>query len=354
MHAEKPPSPKTRKRTVAEMAADEAAAAEQERFMLILDERLSGLARGAKTADGNGQAPFEPRFERFQTLETIKLQHEENKRLEKLRKEEADRKQQQEAARNKLAADAEKREQEKARAAQMERQAAAQRQANLETQRRLQAQQVQQMGVPVQHAHPPNGLGPNGMAAQPQRFHNQQISQNQTSSPIIRNGTPQSHSSPTVNGMGMPMQQSTSSMGGSPPRPGSVVQQAHPMGAPAGHPNNVPMQQNRSQQSHAGTPRMPHSTPNVQATPLNRQMSQTPRMSQGSPQGTMPQTPSVMQMNSAQAAAFQQQQQQAANLQKMRMMQQMSGGAAIQGMGGMMQGPQPNQQQIMRKHTLFL
>jgi hypothetical protein len=61
-----------------------------------------------------------------------------------------------------------------------------------------------------------------------------------------------------------------------------------------------------------------------------------------------------MQMNSAQAAAFQQQQQQAANIQKMRMMQQMSGGAAIQGMGGMMQGPQPNQQQIMRKHTPFI
>jgi transcription factor SPT20 len=39
MHSEKPPSPKTRKRTVAEMAADEALAVAQERYMLCLDER---------------------------------------------------------------------------------------------------------------------------------------------------------------------------------------------------------------------------------------------------------------------------------------------------------------------------
>ena len=46
MHIEKPPSPKTRKRTVAELAADEALAADQERFMLILDERNTAGAQG--------------------------------------------------------------------------------------------------------------------------------------------------------------------------------------------------------------------------------------------------------------------------------------------------------------------
>lgn len=48
MHSEKPPLPKTRKRTVAELAADEAAAAEQERYMTILDDRLSSNASGAQ------------------------------------------------------------------------------------------------------------------------------------------------------------------------------------------------------------------------------------------------------------------------------------------------------------------
>jgi transcription factor SPT20 len=357
MHAEKPPSPKTRKRTVAEMAADEAAAAEHERYMLYYDERLSGQARGAQrgsnAADGSGQAggaTFEPRFERFQTLETIKLQHEENKKQEKLRKEEADRKQQQDLARNKLRDETEKKEQEKARMAQMQQQAA-QRQAHQEAQRRAQAQQAQQnmqggiASLQGSHAHPQvNGHTPNVMSAQPQRFHQQQVSQNQTSSPIIRNGTPQSHSSPTVNNMGnVPMQQSTSSMGGSPPRPGSVVHQNHPqMGAPAGHAMNA----QRSQQSHAGTPRMPP-TPNVQSTPLNRPMSQTPRMSQGSPlQGTVVQTPQMpvmghqqMPISNAQAAqqqAFQNQrlQMMMRNQQQVAAQQQAAAAAAAQNMGG--------------------
>ncbi|EEQ28538.1 conserved hypothetical protein, partial [Microsporum canis CBS 113480] len=67
LHCHKPPSPKTRRRTVAELAADEALAAAEERFMLIMDERLepaiSGAANAAKSAvaDGDGGAvPFEP------------------------------------------------------------------------------------------------------------------------------------------------------------------------------------------------------------------------------------------------------------------------------------------------------
>lgn len=369
MHAEKPPSPKTRKRTVAEMAADEAAAAEHERYMLYFDERLSGSARGAQrgsnAADGSGQAAgaaFEPRFERFQTLEGIKIQHEENKRLEKQRKEEADRKQQQDLQRNKLRDEAEKREQEKTRNLQLQQAQAQQRQAHQEAQRRAQATQAQQNiqgSLQGPHAHPQSsGLTPNVMAAQPQRFHQQQVSQNQTSSPIVRNGTPQNHSSPTVNNMSnVPMQQSTSSMGGSPARPGSVVHQNHPqMG---GHAMNA----QRSQQSHAGTPRMPP-TPNVQSTPLNRPMSQTPRMSQGSPlQGTMAQTPQMpvmahqqMPISNAQAA----QQQAFQNQQRMQMMmrnqqqvaaqQQAAAAAAAQGMGGGMLNAQ--QQQLMQAQMM--
>jgi len=341
MHSEKPPLPKTRKRTVAEMAADEALAADQERYMLILDERLSSNAvnaqGGANPPDGNGQAggaSFEPRFEKFKALENIKHQHEENKKIEKQRREEADRKLQQERERNKLRDEAKEREEKQRNLAaqqaannaarqhqqQQQQQAQAQAQAQQEAHRRsqMQSQQMQQ-GIPAQHAHPHvNGTMANGIPAQPQRFHQQQVSQAQTSSPIVRNGTPQSHSSPTVNGMGnVPMQQSTSSMGGSPPRPGSVVN--HPqMGAPTG------MSAQRSQQSHAGTPRMPNSTPNVQSTPLNRQMSQTPRMSQGSPQGPMASAPQMMmqqqQMTPQQAALQQQRLQMIQNQQAQRMM----------------------------------
>ncbi|CZS97336.1 hypothetical protein WAI453_008549 [Rhynchosporium graminicola] len=298
MHSEAPPAPKTRKRTVAEMAADEAQAAEQERHMLTFDERLGpNTARaqgGGNAGDGVGQAggiSFEPRFERFKTIEIIKAQHEETKRAEKLRREEAERKTRQEQERNKLRDEAEKREQEKARVL-AQQQMANRQQLQAENQRRQMASQAQaglqgpnhlpQGNQPqTQHAHPQtNGLVGNGLAAQPQRFH-QQVSQAQASSPIVRNGTPHSHSSPAGNQMGnVPMQQTTSSMGGSPPRPGSVVHQNHPqMGAPTGH----PMSAQRSQQSHAGTPRMPNSTPNIQSTPLNRQVNQAPRMSQGSP-----------------------------------------------------------------------
>jgi transcription factor SPT20 len=304
MHLEKPPSPKTRKRTVAELAADEAAAAEQERYMTILDERLSsnlsGAQGGANPADGDGQAggaSFEPRFERFKTLENIKASIEENKKAEKARQQEAERKSQQDRERERLRLDAEKREREK-----MNQQAMAQAATNQqsETARRraaMAAGSQQQLGIQgaptqgqIQHAHPQANMA-NGIQAQA-RFHQQQASQAQIPSPIVRNNTPQNlqnHSSPMSN---IPMQNSTSSMGGSPPRTGSVVNQNHPqMGNPAAH--NMSAQ--RSQQSHAGTPRMVNATPNVQSTPINRPMSQTPRMSQASPlQNSMAPAPNMM------------------------------------------------------------
>ncbi|KAI9051422.1 hypothetical protein LZ554_004468 [Drepanopeziza brunnea f. sp. 'monogermtubi'] len=329
MHSEAPPAPKTRKRTVAEMAADEAQAADQERHMLSFDERVipstAGAQGGSNPANGDGQvggASFEPRFERFKTLENIRTQHEETKRADKQRREEAERKSKQDQERNKLRDDAEKREQEKQRTASLHQQhmahqlgqeAARRRQAAQQTAQAQQGGQgaphLQQSGqVQNPHGHPQ----PNGIAAQPQRFHQQQVSQTQASSPIVRNGTPQNHSSPVVNNMGnVPMQHSTSSMGGSPARPGSVVHQNHPQMGPGAH----GMVAQRSQQSHAGTPRMPVATPNIQSTPLNRPMSQTPRMSQGSPmQGSMAtmQVPMMngqqMQVNSQQAQVMQQQQ----------------------------------------------
>lgn len=376
MHSEKPPLPKARKRTVAEMAADEALAADQERYMLLLDERLSSnLANskgGANASDADGQAggiSFEPRFERFKVIENIKIQHAEAKKQEKLRQQEAERKQAQDREREKIRLEAEKREQEKLRALQIQQQQqqqqqAAQRQQQEAHRRALAAQQQAQgmanMAQPqMQHGHPQQaGMMPNGMQSQPQRFQQQQVSQSQMSSPVARNGTPQGHSSPVVNNMGnVPMQPSTSSMGGSPPRPGSVVQQNHVPSGPGSH----GMSTQRSQQSHTGTPRMPNSTPQIQNTPLNRQMSQTPRMSQASPlQGvSMPQMPQQMtpmmiagqpmNLNPAQQAQFNQQQ-----LLQQRLMRQ-NQQAAAQGMGNMMNGQQltPAQQQLLQAQQML-
>lgn len=368
MHSEKPPSPKTRKRTVAEMAADEALAVAQERYMLCFDERLSSNTAsaqgGTNQADGDGQAggaSFEPRFERFKTLENIKIQLEENKKAEKARQAEVERKNLQDRERERLRLESEKRDNEKMRQQQMQQDATRRQQ---EAHRRVMsvsqpAQAALQVGSPQvqgQHGHPQaTNIMANGIPGQPQRFHQQQVSQAQLSSPIVRNGTPQGQMSPPVNNMGnVPMQHSTSSMGGSPPRPGSAVHLNHPqMGAPTSH--NMAAQ--RSQQSHAGTPRMPNATPNVQSTPLSRQMSGTPRINQSSPiQGPMGPTAHIQQMmgpngqpinlNPAQQQQFQQQQQQALFQQRMRQQ------AAAQGMGGI-NGQPMNQQQMLHAQQML-
>ena len=360
MHEGKPPSPKTRKRTVAEMAADEEFAAAQERYMLIFDEKNAAAAQGgANAADGDGQvggASFEPRFERFKVIENIRNQHEENKKSEKARQQEAERKNLQDRERERLRQESEKKlEQDRMRSVQIQQAAAQRNMAQQEAQRRavMAAQQAPQgmQAVTPQHAHPqPNMV--NGMQGQSQRFHQQQVSQAQISSPIVRNGTPQNHSSPIVNMGNNPMQHSTSSMGGSPPRPGSVVNPQ--IGGPASH----GMTAQRSQQSHAGTPRMPSATPNIQSTPLSRQMSATPRMSQASPlNGPMAQVPhmpqqmmnngQMMNLNPAQQNTLQLQQQQAIMAQRMQRQREAAALAQAQGLQ-MNGGQQMTQQQMMQ------
>lgn len=81
---------------------DQSAAADEEQYMLILDERLSsnnGVPGAANPADNDGQAgsaSWEPRFERFKAIESIKLQSVENKKKEKMQLAEQVKRQQQE------------------------------------------------------------------------------------------------------------------------------------------------------------------------------------------------------------------------------------------------------------------
>jgi transcription factor SPT20 len=349
-HNEAPPQPKMRKRTVAEMAADEASAAKHERYMLYLDDRLAGASggQGASGADGDGQtgaSTFEPRFERFKVIEDIKREHAEKKEQEKIKQAEADRRlqqqrqqqqqQQQQQQEHLLATQrleaAERAKREAAAAALREnqqRQAEAHRQAAMAARaastptaqnNNAAAAAVATPNTPVnginnavpnippsQHVHAvQNGVVatgmpisaptpiPNGMPNQPQPRFPPQMSQPTASSPVIRQGTPQNMSSPMVGSV--PMQQTTSGMAASPPRPSSVVQNP-PMSVPMAH----TMSARGSQQSHpSGTPRIPHSTPHMaHGTPINRQaMSATPRMTQASP------PPNMMAQNSQMGAA---------------------------------------------------
>lgn len=274
MHRDAPPSPKRRKRTVAELAADEALAAEEERFMLIMDERLepttSNGAGGTKTTvdDTGGGAPFEPRFSRFKTLESIRMQHEEKaKREHEIKvKQDLAKRQQQEMERERRRALEQRQAEEHAREEARRQQLATQQaQAHLAQQNRVMAQA--------------NG-----------------VSQGQQSSPVVRNQTPLNASSPMPGNTmvsqpaAVPMSITSSAQAGSagsPARPPSALQHANMM--------SHPMAASRSQQgpSRHGTPQITQGTPAMShATPIMRNVTPTQRMGHGSPNhSTMSQTP---------------------------------------------------------------
>ncbi|OQU98814.1 hypothetical protein CLAIMM_04542 [Cladophialophora immunda] len=352
LHDQRPPSPKSRKRTVAELAADDAHAKEQERFMLIMDERTAGTNGAANAAGVDGQAAaalFQPRFEKFNALDSIKreiaerkqrekerqLQEDENRRgqQERIQEEEKKRIMMQRAQEARMLR-ARQQEMAAAMAAQQAQQAQQQQQLQQQLQQQAQQQQVQQVAQrpPSQQV---NGIPPN--------MQNQIIAGQQRGSPIIRQGTPHAASSPIVTSAaqgGMPMAISGSQQGhGSPPRPGSAVQHGHP---------SAPMTRAPSTQgpSRNGTPQIPHGTPAQRnATPIMRQNTPAQPVTHGSPHGATPQMvaagmmpgmPAQMpngvprQMNPGQLAEMQRrhalQQQAAAQAQQVAMHQQMVNG----------------------------
>ncbi|KAF3929558.1 hypothetical protein ABW19_dt0205897 [Dactylella cylindrospora] len=90
LHSRPVPPKKTRKRTVKEMAVDEAKAAEEERLMLIMDERHQPSSMGATDDGPVGNGGFDPSFNRWKALESIKKKHDE----ERIKKEQEKRAQQ--------------------------------------------------------------------------------------------------------------------------------------------------------------------------------------------------------------------------------------------------------------------
>ena len=315
-HNEPPPSLKSRKRTVAELAAEDAHAKEQERFMLVMDERNAGTSTGANAGAMDAQAGaalFQPRFEKFNALETIKRDFAERKQREKDRQlqEDENRRQMQERA----AEDTERRRRAERAAMVKHQQAQAMRQQEMQA-----AMQQQQQN----HQQPPDMQQqiPGQASGIPPQMAQRMAAQQQRSSPIMRQGTPHAASSPIVNGQqgGQAMAVSGSQQGaGSPARPGSAVQHGHPMArGPSGQ-----------GPSRNGTPQIPHSTPGMRtSTPVIRQGTPAQHMTQASPHGSMmAPTPQM-----AQAAAMQNQmangmhpqmtQQQMAEFQRRQQMQQ--------------------------------
>lgn len=273
-HQNKPPSPKTRKRTTAEVAADDAQAAEIERRMLIMDERIKATGTGGTAGEAQGAANAMP-FQRFKTIDMVRQKHEEAERAKKdeearkaMEKKEAE---EQHAAQQKLMMAQRQREM------MMAGQGNQQQQMLIQQRRAAQAQaQAQQQALmnAQNHAHPPqNAMMPN----QQQNFQQGSQSAMAQSSPVVRQQTPMMNSSPMMPQGGFPMAQTSSQGAGSPPRPTSAMQ--HPMA------RQMSQQQRGSQ--NAGTPQIAQGTPNMAQAMPNRQMTQTPRMAPNSPAAAM-------------------------------------------------------------------
>ncbi|KAL8869191.1 MAG: hypothetical protein Q9174_004451, partial [Haloplaca sp. 1 TL-2023] len=289
MHKKGYPAPKTRKRTVAELEADEAQAASEQRFMLIMDERLgvSGATAKAGGDDGEaGAAAFEPRFERFNVIENIKVQQrekeqqaQEQRAINQANQQAASKHKQEQMEQHRLMQ--EKKNAEMVREQQMRAYQARQNAQN-DPQLRAAMSAQQLNGNSNIQSH---GPGINGVVSNQQQL--PQNTQTQHSSPISRHMTPHSNprSSPLVGNVphSIPMNVTASSQGvtSSPARPTSAAQ--------PGHPGGIGMVRNLSQQrppSRMGTPGMPQ-----HGTPIIKQGTPTPRLAQGSPPNPLLGTP---------------------------------------------------------------
>ncbi|PZC95506.1 Spt20 multi-domain protein [Pyrenophora tritici-repentis] len=266
------PPRKTRKRTTAELAADEAEAQGLQRFMLAGDEYQAVMMAAATGNDDNAvrAAANSQTFARFKTIANIRANHEETERRKK---------------------------EEDARVAQAKRQA--QMEAELQRKRELETRQQAELVEPLRAAaaaqHQLSTATATQVASTPQSATQSQFS------PTIRQQTPMAASaaSPRVGGPashpmgGTPMVPTASSQAiNSPARPPSAV--SHHQNQMA---RSVSQQQNPSR---TGTPHMVQGTPVMNASMPNRNMTPTPsRMNQGSPPIAMQgQTPMMMQQAS--------------------------------------------------------
>lgn len=307
LHRAPPPAPKARKRTTAELAADEAQAASEERFMLTFDERYSSLLTGGSTGGtaevgrAGGTGTSESSFKRFKILESVRMQYAERERTKK--EQEAEQaglkrqRQEAEAAKRRERAEQERQlqQQSQQRQAQQENLARQQQMQQVQRAQAEHAQSQQQTNIPTPATANPQQIPMS--VAMPQASH-LQASQAAQMSPINRQQTPMS-ASPVNNGTPMtsvpmtsvPMATSLSNQAaGSPARPPSAMQQHH---------QGLGMVRQQSQQhpgSAQGTPQVQNTPSMPSAVPVTRHHTPTPRVNQGSPMAGQMQhsTPSMM------------------------------------------------------------
>ncbi|KAH7406887.1 Spt20 family-domain-containing protein [Phaeosphaeria sp. MPI-PUGE-AT-0046c] len=328
------PSRKTRKRTTAELQADEAEAAATQRFMLAGDEQQANMTATATGGDEGGVRAIAntQNFSRLKTLATIKANHEEADR----RKKEEDARVAQ-AKRAQVEMEAQKKRDMEFSKQQAEHQ---ERQQLLLRQQAAQQQQLQQNQMQQNEAL--------RAATQAQQMANAtavQMSQTPQSatqpqfSPVVQNGTPMAAAaSPRVGG------QASHTMGGTP-----MVATAsnHAIASPARPPSVVSHQQmarSASQQqnlSRTGTPQMVQGTPVMNSAMPNRNMTPTPvRMNQGSPSMAMQGATPIMMHTPGQNMTpehMQQLQNQQMMQQRMLQQQQIQQGGASPGMSQLQQ-----------------
>ncbi|KAH8731626.1 Spt20 family-domain-containing protein [Phaeosphaeriaceae sp. PMI808] len=294
------PARKTRKRTTAELQADEAEAAATQRFLLAGDEQQANMAANATGGDeGAARTNTNPQnFSRFKTLATIKAAHEESDR----RKKEEDARVAQAKRQAQMEAEAQKR-----RDMETNRQ-----QADLERQQTLLRQQAAQQQQLQQNQLQQNQLQQNQL--QQNQLQQNQLQQNQ----LQQNQLQQNETLRAANDPNSPVSYATPILAGRPerytngsriciPRVGGQVSHTtggtsmvatasnHAIASPARPPSAIsqpPMVRSVSQQqnmSRTGTPQMVQGTTPVMNTSMpNRNMTPTPvRMNQGSPSMTM-------------------------------------------------------------------
>jgi transcription factor SPT20 len=354
-HKNEAPPRKTRKRTTAELQADEAEAAATQRFMLAGDEQQAHMAA---TATGSDEAAVRAaantqNFARLKTLTTIKANHEEAER----RKKEEDARVAQAKRQAQIEAEAQKRrdmETNRQQAEVLERQQLLLRQqaAQQQQQQQQQMQQNEALRAATQAQQMANATAAQ-MTQTPQSATQPQFS------PVVRNGTPMAAAAPSPRVGG----QASHPMGGTP-----MVATAsnHAIASPARPPSAVSHQQmarSVSQQqnlSRTGTPQMVQGTPVMNAAMPNRNMTPTPvRMGQGSPSMAMQGATPIM-MHTSQPGSnmtpehMQQLQNQQAMQQRMLQQQQhlQQQPNASPGMSQLQQLAITKAQQHMRQHGI--
>ncbi|RKF61443.1 putative transcription factor spt20 [Erysiphe neolycopersici] len=298
MYEEEPPAPKIRKRTIAEVAADEAFAAEQERYMLLLDERLSsnitagpsGMASSGINIQSGGIL-FEARFERFKLIESLRSQYEENKRLEKTKTIENEKRQRLESEKNKLREDAEKRAEQERRLAALNKQAHvhAQLQAENNRNRQILADQARSDQKSNQgHQHQSQSQHPQSQNPQSQRSQSQNPQSKRSQSQNPQSQIPQSQHSESQQ-----TQSQKSQLQHTQP------QHAHPQNVVSSNTISAQPQRFQQQISHApaSSPIIRTRTPQSVSSPPVQSLNAIPMQNSTSSMGSSPRLGSVVQQN---------------------------------------------------------